>query len=56
MPQFGTFIGRSIGWAMDGFKIKVLNNQSITDAAKDVLTKTTDTIGDGLKTIGGWFS
>lgn len=41
----GTFIGGPIGWAMDGFKIKGLNNQSITDA-----------IGNGLKTVGGWFS
>ena len=41
---------------MDSFKIKGLNNQSVTDAAKDVLIKTTDAIGDGLKTIGRWFS
>ena len=41
---------------MDSFKIKGLNNQSVKDAAKDALIKTTDAIGDGLKTIGRWFS
>lgn len=41
---------------MDGFKIKGLNNQSITDASKNALIKTTDAIGNGLKTVGGWFS
>ena len=41
---------------MDGFKIKGLNNQSITDAAKNALINTTDAIGDCLKTVGGWFS
>ena len=34
---------------MNDFKIKGLNNQSVTDAAKDA-------IGNGLKAIGGWFS
>lgn len=41
---------------MDSFKIKGLNNQSVTDAAKDALIKTTDTIGNSLKTVGGSFS
>lgn len=52
----GFALGAAIGYAMDNFKINELNNQSITDAAKDALIKTTDAIGDGLKTIGGWFS
>lgn len=52
----GFALGAAIGYAMDNFKINELNNQSITDVAKDALTKTTDAIGDGLKTIGGWFS
>jgi len=52
----GLGVGAAIGWAMSNFKIKGLNNQSVTDAAKDALTKTTDAISDGLKTIGGWFS
>ena len=52
----GLGLGAAIGWLMNDFKIKELNNQSVTDIAKDALTKTTDAIGDGLKTIGGWFS
>ncbi|RSK17005.1 Ribonuclease [Streptococcus oralis] len=52
----GFGVGAAIGWAMDNIKIQGLNNQSVTDAAKDALIKTTDAIGDGLKTIGGWFS
>lgn len=52
----GFALGAAIGYAMDNFKINELNNQSITDAVKDALTKTTDVIGDGLKTIGWWFS
>ena len=52
----GLGVGAAIGWAMNGFKIQGLNNQSVTDAAKDALIKTTDAIGDGLKTIGRWFS
>ena len=49
----GLGLGAAIGWLMNDFKIKELNNQSVTDIAKDALTKTTDAIGDGLKTIGG---
>ena len=45
----GFGVGAAIGWAMNDIKIKGLNNQSLTDAAKDV-------IGNGLKAIGGWFS
>ncbi|MDO4660206.1 T7SS effector LXG polymorphic toxin [Streptococcus sp.] len=52
----GLGLGAAIGWLMNDFKIKELNNQSVTDAAKDALIKTTDAIGDGLKTIGRWFS
>ena len=52
----GLGLGAAIGWLMNDFKIKELNNQSVTDIAKDALTKTTDAISDGLKTIGGWFS
>ena len=52
----GLGVGAAIGWAMNDFKIQGLNNQSVTDAGKDALIKTTDAIGDGLKTIGGWFS
>lgn len=52
----GFALGVAIGYAMENFKINELNNQSVTDAAKDALSKTTDAIGDGLKTIGRWFS
>lgn len=52
----GFALGVAFGWAMDNVKFDLLNHQSITDVAKDALTKTTDAIGDGLKTIGGWFS
>ena len=45
----GLGLGTAIGWFMNDFKFKELNNQSVTDAAKDALTKTTDAIGDGLK-------
>lgn len=45
----GFGVGAAIGWAMNDIKIKGLNNQSLTDAAKDA-------IGNGLKAIGGWFS
>lgn len=44
----GLGVGAAIGWAMNDFKIKGLNNQSVTDAANDA-------IGNGLKAIGGWF-
>lgn len=40
----GLEVGAAIGWAMNDFKIKGLNNQSVTDAAKDA-------IGNGLKAI-----
>ena len=39
----------------DSFKVQDCLYDS-TDAANDALIKTTDAIGDGLKTIGGWFS
>ena len=45
----GLGLGAAIGWFMSDFKIKELNNRSVTDAAKDA-------IGNGLKAIGGWFS
>ena len=34
---------------MSDFKLKELNNRSVTDVAKDV-------IGNGLKALGGWLS
>lgn len=52
----GFALGAAIGYAIGNFKINELNNQSVTEAAKDALIKTTDAIGDGLKTIGRWFS
>ena len=42
----GLGLGVSIGWFMNDFKFKELNNQSVTDAAKDA-------IGNGLKAIEG---
>jgi hypothetical protein len=39
----------------DSFKVQDCLYDS-TDAANDVLIKTTDAIGEGLKKIGGWFS
>jgi hypothetical protein len=39
----------------DSFKVQDCLYDS-TDAANDALIKTTDAIGDGLKTIGRWFS
>ena len=52
----GLGLGAAIGYAMNNVKFGLLNHQSVTDAAKDALIKTTDAIGEGLKTIGGWFS
>lgn len=33
----GLGVGAAIGWAMNDFKIKGLNNQSVTDVAKDAI-------------------
>lgn len=49
-------LGGSYWLCYGQFQINELNNQSVTDAAKDALIKTTDSIGNGLKTVGGWFS
>lgn len=45
----GLGLGASIGWFMNDFKFKELNNRSVTDVAKDA-------IGNGLKAIRGGLS